>query len=142
MNFHKTFIRCFLCQALPVPTILLLAKFSGIERNIVLIGGNGSGKSSLTNALKVNDTENICVIPAQKSLYFSMNDMSMLSTIKSDLVALLLENNINKSKTMDDYTYYNFQNNQFTKLIVAMKEQYTEYLIKCEEEHVVSKFKL
>ena len=74
MNFHKTFIRCFLCQALPVPTILLLAKFSGIERNIVLIGGNGSGKSSLTNALKGNDTENICVIPAQKSLYFSMND--------------------------------------------------------------------
>lgn len=119
-------------------SILLLAKFSGIESNIVLIGGNGSGKSSLANALKGNDTENICVVPAQKSLYFSMNDMSMLSTRKSDLVALLLENNINKSKTMDDYTYYNFQNNQFTKLIVAMKEQYTEYLIKCEEEHVVA----
>jgi len=118
--------------------ILLLAKFSEIESNIVLVGGNGSGKSSLANALKGNDTENICVIPAQKSLYFSMNDMSMLSTRKSDLVELLLENNINKSKTMDDYSYYYFQNNQFTKLIVAMKEQYTEYLIKCEEEKVVA----
>lgn len=118
--------------------ILLLAKFSEIESNIVLVGGNGSGKSSLANALKGNDTENICVIPAQKSLYFSMNDMSMLSTRKSDLVELLLENNINKSKTMDDYSYYHFQNNQFTKLIVAMKEQYTEYLIKCEEEKVVA----
>lgn len=118
--------------------ILLLSKFSGIESNIVLIGGNGSGKSSLANALKRNDTENICVIPAQKSLYFSMNDMAMLSTRKSDLVELLLENNINKSKAMDDYSYYHFQNNQFTKLIVAMKEQYTEYLIKCEEEKVVA----
>lgn len=119
-------------------SILLLAKFSGIENNIVLIGGNGSGKSSLANALKGDDTENICVIPAQKSLYFSMNDMSMLSTRKNDLVELLLENNINKSKTMDDYSYYHFQNNQFTKLIVAMKEQYTEHLIKCEEEKIVA----
>ena len=119
-------------------SILLLAKFSGIESNIVLIGGNGSGKSSLANALKGDDTENICVIPAQKSLYFSMNDMSMLSTRKNDLVELLLENNINKSKTMDDYSYYHFQNNQFTKLIVAMKEQYTEHLIKCEEEKIVA----
>lgn len=119
-------------------SILLFAKLSGVESNIVLIGGNGSGKSSLANALKGNDTENICVIPAQKSLYFSMNDMSMLSTRKNDLVALLLENNINKSKTKDDYDYFNFQNNQFTKLIVAMKEQYTEHLIQCEEQKVIA----
>mgnify|MGYP004528294821 CR=1 FL=1 len=115
-------------------SILLLAQFAGIDGNIVLIGGNGSGKSSLANALKGNDTENICVIPAQKNLYFSMNDMSMLSTRKSELVSLLLENNISKSKERDEYSYFNFQNNQFTKLIVAMKEQYTEYLIKCDEE--------
>lgn len=119
-------------------SIFLFAKFSEVDSNIVLIGGNGSGKSSLANELKGNDTENICVIPAQKSLYFSMNDMSMLSTRKSDLVALLLENNIYKSKTKDDYEYFNFQNNQFTKLIVAMKEQYTEYLIQCEEEKIVA----
>lgn len=119
-------------------SIFLFAKFSKVDSNIVLIGGNGSGKSSLANALKGNDTENICVIPAQKSLYFSMNDMSMLSTRKSDLVAVLLENNINKSKTKDDYEYFNFQNNQFTKLIVAMKEQYTEYLIQCEEQKIIA----
>lgn len=114
-------------------SILLLVQFAGIDNNIVLVGGNGSGKSSLANALKGDDTENICVIPAQKTLYFSMNDMSMLSTRKSDLVSLLLENNISKSKERDDYSYFEFQNNQFTKLIVAMKEQYTEYLIGCEE---------
>lgn len=118
--------------------ILLLAKFSHIEKNIVLIGGNGSGKSSLANALKGNETENICVIPAQKSLYFTMNDMSMLSTRAEDLVKLLLENNISKSKTVDDYDYFEFQKNQFTKLIVAMKEQYTEYLIECDEKGTVA----
>lgn len=120
-------------------SILLLVQFAGIDCNIVLIGGNGSGKSSLANALKGNDTENICVIPAQKTLYFSMNDMSMLSTRKSDLVSLLLENNISKSKEIDDYSYFSFQNNQFTKLIVAMKEQYTEYLINCEENNKMPK---
>ena len=119
-------------------SIFLLAKFSEVDSNIVLIGGNGSGKSSLANSLKGNDRENICVIPAQKSLFFSMADMSMLSTRKNDLVELLLENNINKSKTKDDYGYFHFQNNQFTKLIVAMKEQYTEYLIECEEKKVIA----
>lgn len=119
-------------------SILLLSQFAEIDSNIVLIGGNGSGKSSLANALKGNDTENICVIPAQKTLYFAMNDMSMLSIRESDLVSLLLENNISKSKEMDDYSYFNFQNNQFTKLIVAMKEQYTEYLINCDEQRKLS----
>lgn len=118
-------------------SILLLEKFSNIDNNVILIGGNGSGKSSLANKLKGNDTENICVIPAQKSLYFSMEDMSMLSTRKDDLVNELLENNIAKSKTKNDYEYFKFQNTQFTKLIVAMKEQYIEYLISCEEEEKI-----
>ena len=109
-----------------------------MKENIVLIGGNGSGKSSLAKTLKGNDRENISVIPAQKTLYFSLNDMSMLSTRLKDLEELLLENNINKSKMKNDYEYFNYQNNQFTKLIVAMREQYTEYLMECEENSIVA----
>ena len=119
-------------------SILILSHFSSVEENIVLIGGNGSGKSSLAKTLKGNDRENISVIPAQKTLYFSLNDMSMLSTRLKDLEDLLLENNIDKSKTKDDYDYFSFQNNQFTKLIVAMREQYTEYLMECEEKGIVA----
>lgn len=119
-------------------SILILSKFSAVEENIVLIGGNGSGKSSLAKTLKGNDRENISVIPAQKTLYFSLNDMSMLSTRLKDLEELLLENNINKSKMKNDYEYFNYQNNQFTKLIVAMREQYTEYLMECEENSIVA----
>ena len=119
-------------------SILILSQFSSVEGNIVLIGGNGSGKSSLAKTLKGNDRENISVIPAQKTLYFSLNDMSMLSTRLKDLENLLLENNIDKSKTKDDYEYFSFQNNQFTKLIVAMREQYTEYLMECEEKGIVA----
>lgn len=118
-------------------SILILSKFSVVKENIVLIGGNGSGKSSLAKTLKGNDRENISVIPAQKTLYFSLNDMSMLSTRLKDLEELLLENNINKSKMKNDYDYFNFQNNQFTKLIVAMREQYTGYLMECDENSIL-----
>jgi len=119
-------------------SINLLSKFSSIPQNIVLIGGNGSGKSSFAKTLKGNDRENISVIPAQKSLYFSLNDMSMLSTRLKDLEELLLENNIDKSKSSNDYDYFQFQNNQFTKLIIAMREQYTEYLMSCEEKGTIA----
>ena len=118
--------------------IFLLEKFANVQGNIVLIGGNGSGKSSLVKTLKGNDRENISVIPAQKTLYFSLNDMNMLATKAKDLEMVLLENNIDRSKSNDDYDYFQFQNRQFTKLIVAMKKQYTEYLISCEENGIMA----
>lgn len=115
-------------------SILILSKFSQIDNNVVLIGGNGSGKSSLAKTLKGNDQEHISVIPAQKTLYFSLNDKSMLAARSKELQNILLENNIGKSKTEDDYNYFQYQNNQFTKLIVAMREEYMKYLMICEEE--------
>ena len=118
--------------------IFLLEKFANVQGNIVLIGGNGSGKSSLVKTLKGNDRENISVIPAQKTLYFSLNDTNMFATRAKDLEMVLLENNIDRSKSNDDYDYFQFQNRQFTKLIVAMKKQYTEYLISCEENDIMA----
>ena len=115
-------------------SILILSKFSQIDNNVVLIGGNGSGKSSLAKTLKGDDQEHISVIPAQKTLYFSLNDKSMLAARSKELQNILLENNIGKSKTEDDYDYFQYQNNQFTKLIVAMREEYMKYLMICEEE--------
>lgn len=118
-------------------SILILSKFSSIDSNVVLIGGNGSGKSSLAKTLKGDDQEHISVIPAQKTLYFSLKDKSMLATKLKELQELLLQNNIDKSKTEDDYDYFEYQNSQFTKLIVAMREEYTKYLITCEDDGCV-----
>lgn len=53
--------------------------------NIVLIGPNGSGKSSLANFLKGNNSDSICVIPAQKNLTINIDNNSFYkhySTIK------------------------------------------------------------
>lgn len=118
-------------------SIFILSKFSEVDNNIVLIGGNGSGKSTLAKSLKGDDQEHISVIPAQKTLYFSLNDKSMLAARSKELQNILLENNISKSKTEDDYDYFQYQNNQFTKLIVAMREEYMKYLMTCDEEQRV-----
>lgn len=40
------------------------------KENTVIVGGNGSGKSSLVSFLKDSDSENIIVIPAQKIMFF------------------------------------------------------------------------
>lgn len=77
-------------------SVLILSDFSPIDSNVVLIGGNGSGKSSLAKTLKGDDQEHISVIPAQKTLYFSLKDKSMLATKLKELQDLLLQNNIDK----------------------------------------------
>lgn len=51
-----------------------LLKFLTIpQKSIILIGGNGSGKSSLADYLKDNILENIVIFPAYKNLFFSMD---------------------------------------------------------------------
>ena len=49
-------------------SILILKDFYKYEENIVLIGGNGSGKTSFANTLKGTDIDSIAVIPAPKNL--------------------------------------------------------------------------
>lgn len=118
--------------------IIILEKFSKYDEDIVLIGGNGSGKSSFANQLKGNDTEQIAVIPAQKNLYFSINDPSLLTTGITELITLLFENNIWKGKSDSfSYDYYNFQNNQFTRLILGMQSEFTSFLYECERNQQI-----
>lgn len=118
--------------------LVILEKFSQYDEDIVLIGGNGSGKSSFANQLKGNDTELIAVVPAQKNLYFSINDTTLLTTGLNDLVTLLFENNIWKGKSDNfSYDFYDFQNNQFTRLILGMRSEFTSFLYECERKGIL-----
>ncbi|MBS7815674.1 AAA family ATPase [Wohlfahrtiimonas chitiniclastica] len=53
--------------------IQLLKVVKDIEYSIVLLGANGSGKSSFANFLKGTAISNVCVLPAQKILQIYMN---------------------------------------------------------------------
>lgn len=71
-------------------SILLLKCFSTIKKDIILIGGNGSGKTSFANSLKGNDTSLLTVVPAQKNLYYSISDLNLLTTNKQTIMSILL----------------------------------------------------
>lgn len=119
--------------ALDYGNISLLKTFSEFEDNIILIGGNGKGKSSLANYLKGGDFDSISVIGAQKTLYFSTHNTDVLKTEKREMTEILLDNSIKKSKN-DEYSYdfFHQSSNQFTKLIIAMQSEYTNYLYQCD----------
>ena len=120
-------------------SIDLLKKFSKYDSTIILIGGNGKGKSSLANYLKGSDLDSISVIGSQKTLYFSTHNADVLKTDRREITELLLDNSIKRSKD-DKYSYdfFNLSSNQFTKLIIAMQSEYTNYLYQCDLENVRS----
>lgn len=52
------------------------------EKNVVLVGGNGAGKSSFASFLKDSMSNNIVVIPAQKFLFYNRQINSLHLTDK------------------------------------------------------------
>ena len=112
----------------------LLKNFSGIEKDIVLIGGNGKGKTFLANFLKESEFNSISVIGAQKILNFYSNRNSSLRSSQKDIEESLLKNIIKDSKeALSNFEFFNFLNDQFTKLITAMKVEYMNYLCECDQ---------
>ena len=121
--------------------LLSLKKFSSIDNNIVLVGGNGKGKTSLVNSIKGNDHEVVSVIPAQKSLIYNITDNSVLKEIsKKEMQNILLNNNFQKNVSAEDYTFFNYQNYQFTKLVLTMKREYFLYLKSCQGKVIAGKY--
>ena len=116
----------------------LLKQFSGIEKDIVLIGGNGKGETFLANFLKESEFNSISVIGAQKILNFYSNRNSSLRSSQKDIEESLLKNIIKDSKDdLSNFEFFNFLNDQFTKLITAMKVEYMNYLCECDQAKIV-----
>lgn len=111
----------------------VLKEFSEITKDIVLIGGNGKGKSFLANYLKGSAFNSISVIGSQKVLNFNISEGNMLRVDTYDIKDELLENSIKESKnTQSTYDFFKLMNNQFTKLIIAMQTEYTNVLYKLQ----------
>lgn len=116
-----------------INSLVVLKGFSEIEKDIVLIGGNGKGKSFLANYLKGSTFNSMSVIGAQKVLNFNINEGNSLRVDKHDIKDELLENIIKESKnTQTTYDFFKLITNQFTKLIIAMQTEYTNVLYKLQ----------
>ena len=106
-----------------------LLKFLTVpEKSIILIGGNGSGKSSLADYLKNNISEEVLIFPAYKNLLLgdhgdTFYNSKYIQDIQSSVVAK--RNNIN---------YNNRDENILKNSIVALINEHLKELQKKHEE--------
>ncbi|MGL4801378.1 MAG: DUF4435 domain-containing protein, partial [Cetobacterium sp.] len=113
--------------------IELLESFSKNDKDVILIGGNGTGKSFLANYLKGTSTS-VVVIPAHKYLFLNDNSYNTYwSMNKNDF--------LNERKNTDAKTLG--KNNEFitiySKLIMALTNEYGDELHKMIEENNIQK---
>ena len=94
------------------------------KQNTVIVGKNGSGKSSFASFFKNSFNNNIVVIPAQKYLvYKNLNDNQSLSMTREELYEVQYKNYISGLKSNDflelDQFLYNAEK-IFTNLIITL----------------------
>lgn len=100
----------------------LLSVIKDENKNVVLLGANGSGKSSFANFLKQAKSENICVIPAQKILYFGTKGQYQHNTTSSDINNKQANNTTKGELNTYDLSSY------FSNLITALINEDTQLL--------------
>lgn len=107
-------------------------------KNIIIVGGNGVGKSSFASYLKQSASENIIIIPAQKYLYVYTKNGNNNLTINIQEVQNSLNNDIGFLGRTDE-NMYNFdrENGQlYTKLITALVNDHLSQLDKDNQEGI------
>ena len=75
------------------------------ESNTIIVGGNGSGKSSLASYFKESDADGIIVIPAQKILFYLENPEASSANEKD--IRKIQKNNFNDKSYKKDYDVSN-----------------------------------
>lgn len=105
--------------------IKLFSFISKVDSTTVIIGANGTGKTSLINELRKNSIDEMFVLPAQKVLYFVSNAFGRDSINKEKYLADLKEAEI-KYDTIEIQTH-NIEDDfssSFTKLITLLVKDY------------------
>lgn len=75
------------------------------KSNTIIVGGNGSGKSSLASYFKESDADGIIVIPAQKILFYLENPEASSANEKD--IRKIQKNNFNDKSYKKDYDVSN-----------------------------------
>ncbi|MCT8386896.1 ATP-binding protein [Leuconostoc lactis] len=112
-------------------------------KNIIIVGGNGVGKSTFASYLKQSASENIIIIPAQKYLYVYTKSGNSNLTISIPEVKRSLNNDIGLLGRTDE-NMYNFdrENSQvFTKSITAIVNDHLSQLDKDNSREVITRTK-
>lgn len=115
---------------LALDKIEILERLAITKKNIVIIGANGSGKSSFVSSLKNSLITNMVVIPAQKSLFFYSNASEFYAKSKIDVNEYQNKDFISFSRNANDH--YNIRINhldKFTILLTALANDYVNHVM-------------
>ncbi len=104
-----------------ISTILTVNKLKGIDKNIVIIGANGSGKSRFARNLEGKVFSGILMFPAQKVLVYRNNDSISLNTSMIQTV----RNFQKQSKSVSDHNFIQSLSSDLNNLILALLEDRT-----------------
>lgn len=104
------------------------------NNNVVLVGANGSGKSSFASFMKESRSDNIKVIPAQKYLYYNEGINKLHLTKRSDVDEIQNKNHIKEGRFEDitDRNLYKIDtfisnlNTVFSKLVTTLVNEDVE----------------
>ncbi|MCT0017115.1 DUF4435 domain-containing protein [Lactococcus lactis subsp. lactis] len=100
-----------------------LGKLSTLDglMNAIIIGANGTGKSSFAEYFKSSFPDSIVALPAQKLLYFEMNN-NLISTTFSEVQQLQKQTKLKENNFQSPNSYINSQRNihhEFSQIIAA-----------------------
>lgn len=111
------------------------------DKNVVLVGGNGVGKSSFASYLKDSMSNNIVVIPAQKFLFYDKQINSLHLTDKEKMRDIQQTNFIGMGKTVQDYQVGRFMNDLselFSRLVTVISNEQVQEVNKIFDEGELS----
>lgn len=99
----------------------LLQFIQDSDKNAVLLGANGSGKSSLASFLKNSNLENLFVIPAQKYLFLTEDIVyHKRAASYEDIISLQAEQDFKQQPDTNRYVAY------FKNIITSITNRHTK----------------
>lgn len=111
-------------------TEFILNKINSLNKTIMLVGANGSGKSSLADFLKNNLENKVIIFPAQKFLRIATNDYYEITYNKEMVKGNQFS--VRAKSTGDEYEYQK----QLLRSIRAVVNEYTNFLYEADEKKI------
>ncbi|WEV39067.1 DUF4435 domain-containing protein [Lactobacillus sp. ESL0680] len=121
-EYAENFLKTKINQFKQYKYLLLLDS----SKNSIIVGANGSGKSSFADFFKKTENSGIIVIPARKYLYCQKEpNYEILKVNKLEIQEDMEEAN---TKTIYSKKFYNKPEYEFSRIIAAISNEFFNYL--------------
>lgn len=123
-----------------VERVSFMTSIAVVNNTAIIVGANGSGKSTFINSIGTMSLPNVTVIPAQKTLYFSSGTETRIFYTVDDYQKknLTASNEDYKTDTPTEYGAIDKVFRPFTLMITALVNQLIEFRMDQHEDRRAS----